>query len=159
MTYNILKEIEDRLSYNKITGEIFWKKNNKVAGSLNQYGYRQISIDGKLYVASRVAFVLVTGNWPINEVDHINRNNDDNRWDNLRDVTSSENKLNRKPYLAKTKSKFGVKGVRQLPSGRYQVRGYKQKYLGNFESLCEAKFVAALHWDYIEQQFKKGLIR
>jgi hypothetical protein len=48
-------------------------------------------IDGKLYGAARLAWLYVHGEWPKNQIDHINRLRDDNRLVNLRDVTHTEN--------------------------------------------------------------------
>ena len=39
---------------------------------------------------------VVTGAWPQNEVDHRNRQPADDRWENLREATSSQNKQNRR---------------------------------------------------------------
>jgi HNH endonuclease len=47
-------------------------------------GYRYVEIDGELYRADRVAWLYVTGEWPEGEVEHINGDRGDNRWENLR---------------------------------------------------------------------------
>lgn len=46
---------------------------------------------GKLEYAHRIAFHLMTGEWPTNEVDHVNGDGHDNRWSNLRMVKRHEN--------------------------------------------------------------------
>lgn len=56
--------------------------------------YGQVMIDGKKYLTHRVIWVWHYGSWPDGEIDHINRNKMDNRIENLRVVTSSENKHN-----------------------------------------------------------------
>lgn len=58
-------------------------------------GYREISVDGRLYYAHRLAFLYMTGAFPKEETDHKNHRRDDNSWANLRQVTVSENQLNR----------------------------------------------------------------
>ncbi|MFW4291481.1 HNH endonuclease [Salmonella enterica subsp. enterica serovar Paratyphi C] len=46
-------------------------------------GYIRIYINKKWYLAHRLAWLYVTGKWPINVIDHINRNKADNRFINL----------------------------------------------------------------------------
>jgi hypothetical protein len=52
-------------------------------------------LDRKLYSAARLAWLYVHGEWPKNQIDHINRVRDDDRLVNLRDVTRTENQNNR----------------------------------------------------------------
>lgn len=92
-----------RLEYMPETGEWFWRcppKHNtrlkdQLAGNLRSDGYRLIRIEGTAYYASRLAFVWMLGRWPHDEVDHIDRNPSNDRWNNLREATSSDNKYNR----------------------------------------------------------------
>jgi hypothetical protein len=94
--------VRDRLQYDPETGVFLWKArpgnkwwntnfSGKAAGSMNSYGYRRIMIDKKEYMAARLAWLIVYGEWPKNEIDHINRVKSDDRLVNLRDVTSKEN--------------------------------------------------------------------
>lgn len=46
-------------------------------------GYLSVSIGKKQYLAHRVIFMMITGQWP-EHVDHINHIKHDNRWENLR---------------------------------------------------------------------------
>ena len=55
----------------------------KQAGYINSDGYRSITIDGREYFAHDLVWLYMTGELPKGEVEHINRNNDDNRWCNL----------------------------------------------------------------------------
>jgi hypothetical protein len=102
--------LKKRLDYNPETGEFIWKPKTvrstddkrwnawfpgQVAGTMDGRGYRRIMLDGKSYGAARLAWLYVYGEWPKNEIDHINRLRDDDRLVNLRDVTSSENCNNR----------------------------------------------------------------
>jgi HNH endonuclease len=62
-------------------------------------GYRVIRIWGAPYYASRLACLYMTGKWPDEEMDHINRDPTDDRWDNLREATSSLNKYNQERHM------------------------------------------------------------
>ena len=113
LNQKILKEL---LFYSVITGEFYWLKlsaNNQVkvgdvAGALTKSGYKQISVNGKLYLAHRLAWFWVTGEWPKNDIDHKNGIPNTNYWLNLRDATKSQNQYNRK---INSNSKSGIKGV------------------------------------------------
>lgn len=80
----------------------------KLAGSLRPDGYRTLRIDGHPLLAHHVAWALMTGGYPSTDIDHINRTRSDNRWDNLRLVTRSENMRN---TLAHQDGASGHKGV------------------------------------------------
>ena len=65
----------------------------KVAGTLNG-GYLNVYIAGKKYRAHRIIWLIVHGNWPANQIDHINGSGIDNRLVNLRDVSNKINSWN-----------------------------------------------------------------
>ena len=65
-----------------------------VVGTVNSHGYRVTKIGGKIYTVHRLIYFYHHGVWP-EFIDHINRNRDDNRIENLRSVTRSENGQNR----------------------------------------------------------------
>jgi hypothetical protein len=97
LTQEKLKEI---LFYEPKTG-LFTRKitksNRAVAGSLvlNKYNkYMVIGIDNKNYYLHRLAWLYIYGEWPKNDIDHINGIKSDNRIENLRDVTKSVNMQN-----------------------------------------------------------------
>ncbi|OYW80361.1 MAG: hypothetical protein B7Z19_03105 [Polynucleobacter sp. 32-46-5] len=81
---------------------------DKPAGTVNSAGYVSIIINYNQYYAHRLAFVIMTGEWPEYEIDHINTIESDNRWENLRAATSAQNKHNTKN---RTTSISGFKGV------------------------------------------------
>ena len=101
LTQHTLKE---HLSYNPETG-VFTNNKNKpgrgggvgsVAGNTtNKKNYVIIKLLGRKYYAHRLAWLFYYGEWPQNEIDHINNNKLDNRIINLRDVTHWENQQNR----------------------------------------------------------------
>lgn len=119
LTHNkLLKAI----NYNKDTG-IFTRHNGKLAGSniLNSCGnyYCEISINGKSYLAHRLAVFYVTGSWPNGHIDHIRGNTLDNRFKMLRVVDNQENSLNRKIQANNT---TGCSGVTTTKNGKFKAR-------------------------------------
>ena len=83
----------------------------------------------------------MNGEWPPEDVDHINGVKDDNRWKNLRQVSTSVNMQNQKQ--AHKCNASGMLGV-TLNHGKWRARiriNKKEIYLGNFcdkESAYEA---------------------
>lgn len=97
------RELKEQLTYYPYTGRFFWNntrrgvKKGKRAGYVQDTrGYRIIMIDRKPYYAHRLAWLYEYGSFPELEIDHVNRDTDDNRISNLRDVTHSTNLLNSK---------------------------------------------------------------
>lgn len=117
--------------------------NSRFAGkqinNKNADGYIQICILGKFYMASRVAWFLVNGEWPDCEIDHINGEVSDNRLINLRQATRSLNCANRSILKSNTSGHKGVgwhKAVNKWVA-KIGVDG-KEIYLGAFSSKDDA---------------------
>lgn len=109
-------------------------------GYLHKTGYRFTEINGKSYGVHRLIWVLNHGDWPKGEIDHINGVRDDNRIENLRDVSRSENCLNRH----KSVGSCDLIGVSFEPSRRgpkyrasLKIKGQKT-YAGLFYTAEEA---------------------
>ena len=94
-------------------GELFWKKpgpnkrTDRPAGAVNRDGYRRIKYMYRLYAVHRLVWAY-HGNEPVAFIDHINGDVSDNRIENLRGATHSQNCMNRR---VRFDSKSGVKGV------------------------------------------------
>jgi hypothetical protein len=145
LTAERLREV---LDYNSETGAFTWiiqtaRKQTKigdVAGGLHKStGYWQICIDYHVYRAHRLAWLYMTGAWPMNQIDHINFNRIDNRFDNLREATNSQNQGNRGIQKNNTS---GFKGVRwNISAKKWRSQIYinnKHIYLGGFDSINDA---------------------
>jgi len=127
-------------------GNLYWKVKRKtvnpgsLAGRLSQKGYIQIGVDGKMYSAHRLIFLLQHGYLP-KVIDHINGNKADNRIENLREASLSENQMNRK--FGKNSS--GVKGVVWHKSNKKWMAQLAidgvNKYFGSFDDLELAELV------------------
>lgn len=134
--------------YNPLTGSLTWSsglnrhKSGCESGCIIYRGatrYRSVCLHGKRYLSHRIVFFIINGRLP-DCIDHINGNGLDNRLANLREVSHQENMKNAR--ISKS-SKTGVCGVCiDRRSGRYRayiVANGKQKHLGIFETLYDAK--------------------
>ncbi|MCI0598713.1 MAG: HNH endonuclease [Beijerinckiaceae bacterium] len=109
-----------------------------IAGSVNKkHGYRYISIDGRLYLAHRLAFLNMTGALPRDDVDHVNLDRSDNRWINLREATQSQNQANTRKPRGNTSGWKGASRNGSRWQAQIGVNG-KQIYLGRFRTPEEA---------------------
>lgn len=84
---------ESGLFINKVTRSNNAKEGDE-AGSLQNSGYVAIHINGRKYLAHRLAYVYMTDKWPLKFIDHINNVRTDNRWLNLRECNNSQNMHN-----------------------------------------------------------------
>lgn len=64
------------------------------AGRTDERGYRYIRVYRRRYIAHRLAWLYVHGQWPSRDLDHINRDRSDNRISNLRECDNSHNQAN-----------------------------------------------------------------
>lgn len=103
-------------------------------------GYIQIQISGKKYVAHRLAWLYMTGNFPNEQTDHLNGIRHDNRWVNLRDVTNSINQQNqRRPHLNNKSGYLGVSLCSYSGKWRAHIKlNGKSFHLGTFDDVHEA---------------------
>jgi hypothetical protein len=81
---------------------------NTVAGYTRDDKYRLIGVNSKLYLAHRVAWLLHYEVWPTNEIDHINNDPADNRIENLREATHSQNMRNKSSRKDSSSKYLGV---------------------------------------------------
>ena len=111
-----------------------------VLAPIGRVGYRDITIKSKKYQAHRIAWLHYYGEWPKDQLDHINGERGDNRIANLRDVSDRVNKEN--THVPRKHNSSGYLGVHWSSQqgkwqGRIAVHG-KNKHLGFFEDPAEA---------------------
>jgi HNH endonuclease/AP2 domain len=128
------------LHYDRETGEFRWRKRmnarvraGHIAGTLTRDGYRVIAINGRPYRAHRLAWLYVTGKWCSLVIDHRDGDPSNNRWNNLRRATRSQNSANRR---VPRNNASGLKGVSRY-QGRWRATIHKEgrrHYLGIFST-------------------------
>src|SRR2546429_357861 len=97
------ERLRELLSYDPETGVFtrriatFGHSRGEVVGSTAPNGWNKIKLEGGSYRASRLAFLYMTGRWPTPQVDHVNRVRGDERWANLREVTTKQQAANKTP--------------------------------------------------------------
>jgi hypothetical protein len=98
-----------------------------------------IGIGGKQYLAHRLAWFYMTGRWPIKEIDHIDGNPLNNRWNNLREATPSQNSCNKDGGRGRSLELRGASYDKTKRKWRsyINVRG-KRTFLGDFETAEDA---------------------
>lgn len=118
------EEVQKALDYDPATGAFRWKNRSdrmarwntkhagKSAGHVQKFHadkmYLVIRLNGTLYLAHRVAWLLSTGAWPLQDLDHEDTNSLNNAIRNLRLATDSQNLQNRR---ANRNNPLGIKGI------------------------------------------------
>lgn len=131
--------VRDVLGYSPATGYLWFSQRGVPAGCINGRGYRQINLLNRSWLAHRVIWLWMTGEWAPLRIDHINCDKADNRWANLRLVTNAQNLMNRD---AQRNNTSGFKGVHRMKDcdrfrASIMVAG-KSKHLGLFKTAEEA---------------------
>jgi HNH endonuclease/AP2 domain len=141
------------LDYDDQTGEFRWRESVKpsiqpgdIAGTMTNQGYRRITVEGRPYPAHQLAWFYKMGKWCALSIDHRDGNPSNNRWNNLRRATSSQNSANRP---AQRNNVCGLKGVATVPHGwRATIRKNRRTYyLGMFRTpeAAHAAYIKAAH--------------
>jgi hypothetical protein len=136
--------LRETLSYDQDSGIFRWLEGRassaagSVAGGLTKNGYMRIGINGRCYLAHRLAWFYCHGVWPKEQVDHLNGKRTDNRIENLRESSQSGNMQNKR--RAQRNNVAGFLGVSRNGSGfqaRIGAEGGK-RWLGTFRTPDEA---------------------
>lgn len=159
------EQVARAVSYDPETGVIRWIRSagrhgripaGAVAGCLNSEGYRHIVIDGAKVKAHRVAYLLMTGAWPSEFIDHVNMDRADNRWANLRPASRTDNKANQR---IRKDSRNRYKGVVRQRDGRWGaeiVKGGVKHWLGMHETEESAAAAYASAAQHVFGQFARA---
>lgn len=126
-----------------------------IVGSLRSDGYVVVAFTSKRLLVHRVAWVLMTGEWPMLFIDHKNGIKNDNRWLNLREANHSENAANSK---LKSTNKSGFKGVSQKVNGKWiaQIKkNGKTRHIGTFDNPLDASLAYKAKASSTHKEFMK----
>lgn len=135
-------------SFVYLDGELYWKQYNSrisigsKAGTVNSHGYKVIKLQGRVYKAHRIIYLMFHSCLP-KYIDHVDGNKQNNIIGNLRPCNKSENGLNAK-VRANNKSK--IKGVSwDKSTGKWRVAmaiNNKYKTVGRYQDIELAELVA-----------------
>lgn len=161
-------QLKAALFYNPDTG-VFIRKTSSggyMAGieagcvkNLSNKLYRVIGINKGEYLAHRLAWLYMYGEWPRHCIDHINGNTQDNRIINLRDVTIAENNKNISGKVNSTGKVFGV--AYKKHAKKYCASIYVNKkcvhlgYFANYEDAVVARLDAQDRYGFHENHGAK----
>lgn len=137
-------------------GVVVWKKSpfhrikvGDEAGSTSPDFHKRIGLKGGSYGYHRIVYYLAYGVDSLGyEIDHINRNPQDNRPENLRLADERQNKWNTR---CQSGCKSGLRGIRARFWGAntyWEVR-FRGKYIGSFKTRDEA--IAA--WEAVTKPY------
>lgn len=142
----LLECIREKYVYDASTGRIRHKARDRPRkGSIGKkrcYRGYTISCNGKSFFVEehQCAWILTYGRWPVGTIDHLDNNPLNNRIENLRECSQSENNLNvLLPWVPSPSA--GVPGV-ETNGQKYRCRIRGKRY--NFTSPYEAFFTATL---------------
>ncbi|MEN1919816.1 HNH endonuclease [Enterobacter asburiae] len=130
-----------------VDGNLVWAikpanrvKIGDVAGCLSD-GYRRFEYSGCQYLAHRIVWEMINGPIPEGmEVDHINHVRADNRIENLRLISQSDNARNKSLPSTNTSGEIGIHWNKKLSKWHVQINADgKRKFVGVYESMEEAK--------------------
>jgi hypothetical protein len=157
-------KVRQILDYDPETGFFQWKTANATNVKIgDRAGNKRkskgkfrwvICILGTQYMANRIAWLYQTGKWPENQVDHIDNDQMNNKWKNLREATTAQNCQNQGIRKSNTS---GFKGVSRIKkTGRWLAQisvGGKSKCIGTFATPEEAHkaycdFAEKLHGEF-----------
>lgn len=154
-----IEQLREAVSYDPVSGRLTWLHrprshfcsdryyrsiNRRCEGTeafaqISQFGYAVGCIFQQKIMAHHAAFALMTGRWPEGEIDHISGRRDDNRWENLREVSHAENGRNVRLGSANTSGIMGVRWNAQTRAWVAYIRADgKMRHLGSFKTCDDA---------------------
>ena len=150
-----LFEERDGELYRKVTRG--GSKAGSRAGHVGNRGYRIVVVNGRQYMEHRLIWIM-HGNDPVQMLDHIDGNQLNNRIENLRPATNSQNQMNMR--LPKDNTS-GIKGVswnkreqRWIGQVMLNQKSYRTKFFKDKEECgrAVAELREKLHKDFARHE-------
>lgn len=139
------ERLQELLHYDPETGTFRWLRSGMgrnadlSAGGLGKNGYVYIAVEGRKYLAHRLAWLWANGCWPKALIDHKNMNRADNRLANLREADQVRNSANADKKKNNTSGFKGVAKVTNCERWTARIKAHKKyHYLGCFRTPEEA---------------------
>lgn len=151
--------LRNLIRYEPDTGEMFWRErpssmfkdgfysadtlarswnsrySGKKCGCGDTGGYLRVSVHDRLFLAHRIAWAITYGEWPDEDIDHINGDRSDNRLRNLRTVTKAQNQRNQKKFRNNTSGVCGVYFIKSSKKWVAQIAGH---HIGTYNTRGDA---------------------
>lgn len=161
--FTLTKEIVNNL-FDYQNGKLFWKYSaakrtciGDLAGCSNGNGYLRVVINYKHYYVHRIIFLMHHGYLP-KFIDHIDGNRNNNKVENLREATHSENARNQKTPV---NNSSGYKNVFWHKTKKSWVvcisLNNKLHHFGNYQNLTDAIQVAKESRNLLHKNFARHL--
>lgn len=159
LTQDQLKEV---LHYCPETGVFTWlvststrARKGAEAGSIrydisSNKPYRHICVNHQRSRAHRLAFLYMTGEFPEDQVDHIDGNGVNNAWNNLRAVDNAENCKNLRKRADNTSGTTGVCWCKHRNKWRSLIRNKSLGYFHNKEEAIAVRKAAEVLYNFHE---------
>ena len=138
------------------TGKLYWKQttSNRVQegdeAGYPHVGYVYVQYNNKKVAVHRIIFAMYYERWPTDQLDHIDKDRQNNAILNLREVTNQVNSTNRGMTKRNTS---GVTGL-SLKNNKWLTQimvNYENKYLGlyveKWDAICARK-AAETKWGF-----------
>jgi len=138
-----LYEYKDGNLYCKnLIGKNTRSKIGEKVGYRNKEGYTLIKIKQKSYLLHRIIYFLHYGYFP-EQIDHIDGNPSNNKIENLRSATGSQNCINKKLSIRNTTGFKNVTFIKSIKKWRVQIKTKGvTKHFGCYDNLELADLVA-----------------
>ena len=158
------------VSYEPSTGLFTWLArgnksfDNRFCGKpaftyATSHGYKAAFLNGgKIVYAHRAAYAIMTGQWPVDQIDHIDQNKTNNKWSNLRAATNAQNNRNISARNTGTSKYKGVHWFKRKGKWQAQIRcNGKRQHLGYFHDEKDAheayqKAAKLLHGEWMPKR-------
>lgn len=139
-------QARELFTYDPLSGDLTWNVQlspvapvGSICGTITEKGYRYVAFNRRRYAAHRIIWLMMTGEWPPQQMDHRDLDKANNRWSNLRLATRSQNQQNRRSHRDSASAYKGVYYRKERGTWISLIRvDGRLLTLGTFQSEIEA---------------------